>query len=87
MIVIRHNGGELPFHKKYLKEIIIDNPGIKTNNGKELFIMAYGALKAAMMEGGIKSVQIRLRSCDTDYKCKQFYKQDLEKQKLIIYII
>lgn len=78
MIVLRHCGGELPFGK-YLKEIILDDPVAKTDDGVDLYSQAIGALRLAMQDAGI-SVPIKRRECRGDCVCQGYWRE--EKQRL-----
>jgi hypothetical protein len=69
MIVFRHCGGELPFGR-FLKEIVLDNPSMKSSRGGNLFSAAYGALRLAMTDSGL-DVPIRKRVCPSGCQCKR----------------
>ena len=74
MIVLRHCGGELPFGK-HLKEIILDDPGFKTEDGVDLYSQAIGALRLAMQDVGI-SVPIKRRKCSEECACQTYWGED-----------
>ena len=75
MIVFRHSGGELPLNG-YLEGIILDDPEIAGGTHKiDFFSMAFGALRLAMTEGGIK-VPFHKRQCEESCKCKAQYQSD-----------
>lgn len=78
MIVLRHCGGELPFGK-YLKEIILDDPDVRTDEGVDLYSQAIGALRLAMQDAGI-SVPIKRRQCRNDCACQDYWRE--EEQRL-----
>lgn len=72
MLVFRHCGGELPF-RKHLKEILLDDPKQQsTKTNVDYYSMAFGALRLAITEGGLK-VPIRKRKCRSGCMCKQYY--------------
>ena len=73
MIVFRHCGGELPF-RAFLKEIILDDPGMKTDKGADLFSVAYGALRLAMTDSKF-DIPIRKRKCASGCRCKRNYRR------------
>lgn len=77
MVVLRHCGGELPFGK-HLKEIILDDPGLQTQDGVDLYSMAVGALRLAMQNAGI-SVPIKRRECVEGCACKDNWGEDDER--------
>lgn len=77
MVVLRHCGGELPFGK-HLKEIILDDPGLQTQDGVDLYSMAVGALRLAMQNAGI-SVPIKRRECVEGCACKDSWGEDDER--------
>ncbi len=79
MIVFRHCGGELPF-KKYLKGIILDDPGIQSKSGIDYYSMAYGAIWLAMTDGGIEA-KTKKRRCKANCTCKVEYKRDRSRTK------
>ena len=72
MVVFRHCGGELPF-RSYLREIVIDDPKIRTEEGVDLFSMAYGAVQLAMSDRGA-DVPIRKRDCGAHCRCRKNYR-------------
>ncbi len=74
MVVFRHSGGELPFDD-YLKEIVLDDPEVKSRGQLDLHSMAKGALLLARTEGG-KNVKIRKRKCRGGCNCVANYKAD-----------
>ncbi len=75
MIVFRHCGGILPF-KDYLKEIILDNPKIKTEEDEvDYYSMAFGALRLSMTEGRI-DVPLHKRVCPPECSCVADYQGD-----------
>jgi len=76
MIVFRHCGGALPFCK-YLKEIIVDDPQLESEQGVDLFSMAVDALRYAMAQSGL-SVPIRKRECNGSCSCVDEYEEDDE---------
>lgn len=72
MIVFRHCGGELPIGD-HLKKIILDDPRFETEKYEiDYFSMAYGALKLATTEGGIKT-PIEKRECVAGCSCLDDY--------------
>jgi hypothetical protein len=76
MVVFRHSGGEVPF-KSFLSHVLLDDPKLQTSgkSGIDLYSMAYGALKFAATEGGLK-VKITKRTCASACKCLQHYRQN-----------
>jgi len=76
MMVFRHCGGELPF-RGFLKEIILDDPEMDTEEEADLFSAAYGALRLAMTDSGL-DIPIRKRECATGCRCKRNYRRDTE---------
>jgi len=80
MIVFRHCGGALPI-KKYLKEIILDDPALKfTKSGVNHYSMAYGALRLAMTDGRM-DIPISRRECSRGCKCRDIYVGDAERTR------
>jgi len=73
MIVFRHCGGELPFGK-YLRKIILDDPGMKTKDGVDLYSAGYGGLKLAMTDAGL-DIRIQKRICTPKCRCKRNYQR------------
>jgi len=61
MLVFRHCGGELPF-RKYLKRIVLDDPQRENQEGVDLYSMAVGALRLAMVDSSL-DVPIKRRQC------------------------
>jgi hypothetical protein len=74
MLVFRHCGGELPFHK-FLKEIILDDPKMKSTESIDLYSMAVGALRLAMAESNI-DLPITRRVCAPGCSCVGEYDND-----------
>jgi len=84
MIVFRHCDGELPF-KKYLKEIILDDPQLSTSKSKvDYYSMAYGALRLAITEDGI-DVKIKKRKCPDNCSCLEYYQSDSDKSEAMFF--
>ena len=80
MIVFRHCGGEL-FFTKYLTEIILDDPELKTRGSRiDYYSMAYGALTLAITEGGL-NIKIRKRRCPNGCKCLDDYRINLDRTR------
>lgn len=77
MIVLRHCGGELPFGK-HLKKIILDDPGVKTEEGVDLYSQAVGALRLAMQDAEI-SVPIKRRKCSEECTCQAYWGEEDER--------
>lgn len=78
MVVFRHCGGELPF-KNYLREIILDDPDLKSRKSNiDYYSMAFGALRLAITDGRI-NVEIKKRQCPKNCKCLEYYKSNLKK--------
>jgi hypothetical protein len=71
MIVFRHCGGELPFGK-YLEKVVLDDPKMETEDGRDLFSVGYGALRLAMTDTGL-NVPIERRACKARCRCKNDY--------------
>lgn len=79
MIVLRHCGGILPLGD-YLEEIILDDPEITVPRDIDVYSMAYGALKCAMVESGI-NIPIKRRSCPPRCKCTSQYQDDRKQTR------
>ncbi len=77
MIVLRHCGGELPFGK-HLKEIILDDPGAKTEEEVDLYSQAVGALRLAMQDAGT-SVPIKRRKCSEKCACQAYWGEEAKR--------
>jgi len=78
MMMFRHCGGEISL-MKYLREIILDDPRLSTEDGVDFFSMSYGAIKLAMHKGNI-DVPVRRRDCDPRWcKCRTTYQNAYEK--------
>jgi hypothetical protein len=71
MLVLRHCGGELPF-KNYLKKIILDDPGLKTEDDVDIYSMAVGALRLAMQDSGL-DIPIERRQCRNACACTRYW--------------
>lgn len=72
MIVFRHCGGDVPF-RGFLKEIVLDDPEMETEEEADLFSAAYGALRLAITDSGL-DVPIRKRKCPNGCQCKRNYR-------------
>jgi hypothetical protein len=83
MILLRHSGGELPFGK-YLQEIIVDDPQVKTLTKIDYYSMAYGALTLAKTEGGV-TAPLRKRKCATDCNCLKRYKANFQRSRELFF--
>lgn len=77
MIVLRHCGGELPFGK-HLKEIVLDDPQLQTDDDIDFYSMAIGALRVSMQDAGI-SVPIKRRVCAEECACKDYWEGNDER--------
>lgn len=78
MIVFRHTGGTLPFNE-CLKEVILDDPGIKAE-GVELFSAAYGTLSTALATAGLE-VPIRRRPCRSACACRADFVRNRQRTR------
>jgi hypothetical protein len=77
MIVFRHSGGEIPLGK-YLKIIVVDDPGYELSGQIDMYSMAIGALMLAMNESGVE-VPIERRVCRPNCTCENYYSSDLTR--------
>jgi hypothetical protein len=75
MLVFRHCGGELPF-RKFLKKIIVDDPGRSTGDDVDFYSMAVGALRLAMSDSDLE-IPIERRVCRVGCICDDQY-EDVE---------
>ncbi len=71
MIVLRHCGGAIPFGQ-HLKKIIVDDPGLQTEDDVDIYSMGVGALRLAMQDAKL-DVPIERRRCRAGCKCKDFW--------------
>jgi hypothetical protein len=84
MLVFRHCGGELPI-RKYLQEVVLDDPDQKSPNVNiDYYSMAFGALRLAITEGGLKSKVIK-RKCRNGCSCKQYYSGNKTRTKTMYF--
>jgi len=77
MIVFRNYGDKLPI-KKYVKEILLDNPVFERKLKYDPYSLAYGALRYSLEEGGIEGVPIQKRICKSSCTCTEDYNDDLK---------
>jgi hypothetical protein len=80
MIVIRHNGGELPL-QNHLEEIILDDPKHQDAEGTDTYSQSVGALRFAMSEGQL-DVPIRRRKCSHACGCTAAYTNQSQRRKM-----
>lgn len=71
MITIRIPSGILPFGE-YLREVILDNPASKRQDGTDAFSGSLAQLISAARHGRVKS-PIRERTCNPSCRCVQTY--------------
>jgi len=74
MVVFRHRGGELPFGK-FLTRLVLDDPEVETEDGLDLYSVAYGALRLAMTDAGL-DIPIERRACAAACRCKRHYRDN-----------
>lgn len=77
MLVFRHCGGELPF-RSFLKEIILDDPEMQSEEGIDLYSMAVGALRLAMAGSDI-DLPITRRKCSFSCSCVEDYESNHDR--------
>ncbi len=77
MIVVRHNGGELPF-RTFLKEIVVDDPARVTSDNVDFYSMTVGALRSAMQQAGLNT-PISRRRCSKTCSCQADWANDTDR--------
>jgi hypothetical protein len=65
--------------KPYIKEIILDDPGVVDGTKTDYFKEGFAALKASASKASLKNVKISKRPCSAGCKCQETYKKEWKR--------
>lgn len=80
MFTIHNTDKRIPF-KKYLEEIILDNPRIKIN-GRDVFLDAKQAILSSLNKSGFDTNILKERKCNNNCFCRKNYSEQVHVNEL-----